>query len=224
MDLEMVSCQSDTVAIRKALLAGLSRNVATAQPSGMYRVGATGQQGQIHPSSALFRAAPPVILYGELVRTSKLCVNRVNPVLLSPNPLSVCVSCRTLSMLSTRARASSFLPLAGTSDGALPLSKRGLKRWHQSRLVGPRAERETWCRVYFVSKQSTTYYTVSLKNLAELGPPSLCYAVQRAGLRKRRRVQILATILATADPTKCCEDAEECVKSLTGRPQTAVVK
>eukprot|EP00037_Helgoeca_nana_P017478 m.165691 g.165691 ORF g.165691 m.165691 type:complete len:687 (-) comp24011_c0_seq1:224-2284(-) len=80
LDLEMVSCQSDTVAIRKALLAGLSRNVATAQPSGMYRVGATGQQGQIHPSSALFRAAPPVILYGELVRTSKLYFRRCTTI------------------------------------------------------------------------------------------------------------------------------------------------
>lgn len=73
--LPMSSCQGDTAVIRKALIGGLFRNVATLQHSGLYRVSSTGQQGQIHPSSALFRATPPVILYSELVRTSKLYVS-----------------------------------------------------------------------------------------------------------------------------------------------------
>ena len=72
LGLDMASGHGDTTLIRKALLSGLFRHVAVMQPSGAYRVAATGQQGYIHPASALVRANPPCILYSELVKTTKL--------------------------------------------------------------------------------------------------------------------------------------------------------
>jgi len=72
LGLEMASGHGDTTLIRRALLSGLFRHVAVLQPSGAFRVAATGQQGYIHPASALVRANPPCILYSELVKTTKL--------------------------------------------------------------------------------------------------------------------------------------------------------
>ena len=55
LKLELESCQAESVAIRKALLAGLFVNVAERnRADGGYRTLKTGQAGMIHPGSTLF--------------------------------------------------------------------------------------------------------------------------------------------------------------------------
>jgi pre-mRNA-splicing factor ATP-dependent RNA helicase DHX16 len=61
---------SDTVAIRKAILAGYFMNCAGAKgPGDAYRTLKHGQGVLIHPSSALFKEAPKWVIYHELVLT-----------------------------------------------------------------------------------------------------------------------------------------------------------
>ena len=55
LKMELESCQAESVAIRKALLAGLFVNVAERnRADGGYRTLKTGQAGMIHPGSTLF--------------------------------------------------------------------------------------------------------------------------------------------------------------------------
>lgn len=71
LQLPMKSCGSDPVPIQRALVAGLFPHAAKRQPDGTYRVIATGQIVHLHPSSVLKGKAPEMVVFSELVRTTK---------------------------------------------------------------------------------------------------------------------------------------------------------
>jgi HrpA-like RNA helicase len=68
------------ITIRKCLLAGLFNNLARRQPDGSYKTLSRNQIVYIHPSSILFGKKPPMILYTELVLTSKQYVRGLSVI------------------------------------------------------------------------------------------------------------------------------------------------
>jgi pre-mRNA-splicing factor ATP-dependent RNA helicase DHX16 len=71
----------DTVAIRKALVAGFFPNVGVLQRDGQtYRTLGSGATAKIHPSSVLSQERPKCILYHELVLSSAEFLRQVAPV------------------------------------------------------------------------------------------------------------------------------------------------
>ena len=82
---EAEAVDGDGTALRRALLAGYFMQAARRQPDGSYRTMAGSQVVvHIHPSSVLFGPAagggPPVVMFNELVRTSKLYVRDVSAI------------------------------------------------------------------------------------------------------------------------------------------------
>jgi pre-mRNA-splicing factor ATP-dependent RNA helicase DHX16 len=73
VELEIKSSASDTVAIRKAILAGYFYNTAQLQKSGNFRTIKKKATVYTHPDSALFQAMPPpnLVVYHEIARTTK---------------------------------------------------------------------------------------------------------------------------------------------------------
>lgn len=73
VELEIKSSASDTVAIRKAILAGYFYNTAQLQKSGNYRTIKKKCTVYTHPDSALFQAMPPpnLVVYHEIAKTTK---------------------------------------------------------------------------------------------------------------------------------------------------------
>lgn len=80
VDLPVVSLSnaSDTVPLRKALTSGFFYNSAKLNRSGdSYRTIKQNQTVLIHPSSSLFQVNPKVVLFFELVLTSKEYMRQV---------------------------------------------------------------------------------------------------------------------------------------------------
>jgi pre-mRNA-splicing factor ATP-dependent RNA helicase DHX16 len=73
VELEIKSSASDTVAIRKAILAGYFYNTAQLQKSGNFRTIKKKCTVYTHPDSALFQAMPPpnLVVYHEIAKTTK---------------------------------------------------------------------------------------------------------------------------------------------------------
>jgi pre-mRNA-splicing factor ATP-dependent RNA helicase DHX16 len=73
VELEIKSSAADTIAIRKAILAGYFYNTAQLQKSGNYRTIKKKSTVYTHPDSALFQAMPPpnLVVYHEIARTTK---------------------------------------------------------------------------------------------------------------------------------------------------------
>jgi ATP-dependent RNA helicase DHX8/PRP22 len=71
LGLEARSCGDNFDAVRRALVAGLFHHAARRTPDGTYRVIASGQQVWLHPSSTLLGKKPEVVVFSELVRTTK---------------------------------------------------------------------------------------------------------------------------------------------------------
>lgn len=68
------SCERDTQALRKAIVAGFFANACCLEefsPNGMYKTIRSSQEVYIHPSSVLFRVNPKWVVYYSLVSTDK---------------------------------------------------------------------------------------------------------------------------------------------------------
>lgn len=84
VDLELVACSdpNDTIPIRKAITAGFFYNAAKLQRSGdSYRTVKQNQTVLIHPSSSLFQHPPKMVLYYELVLTTKEYMRQVMEIM-----------------------------------------------------------------------------------------------------------------------------------------------
>jgi ATP-dependent RNA helicase DDX35 len=73
LQIDMVSCDGDSKAIRRCLTAGFFANSAVYHPTGVYRTVRDSVELAIHPSSVLYTETPaPCILFGDVVQaTSK---------------------------------------------------------------------------------------------------------------------------------------------------------
>ncbi|KAA8532891.1 hypothetical protein F0562_032992 [Nyssa sinensis] len=80
MGLHAASCGNDMLQFRRCLAASFFLNAALKQPDGKYRVLASGQVVQIHPSSMLFRAKPECIIFDELVETNHNYIRNVTRI------------------------------------------------------------------------------------------------------------------------------------------------
>lgn len=78
MDMSPSSCGDDMLQFRRCLTASFFLNAADKQPDGSYRVKASGQNVQIHPSSVLFRAKPDCIIFTELIQTNQIYVRNIS--------------------------------------------------------------------------------------------------------------------------------------------------
>ncbi|EFN89703.1 ATP-dependent RNA helicase DHX33 [Harpegnathos saltator] len=79
-NLESASCGTNTEQLRKALLEGLHENLAELQRDGTYVTMFTKQPVSIHPSSALHGTKPAMVLFTELVATSKYFLRGVSVI------------------------------------------------------------------------------------------------------------------------------------------------
>uniref|UniRef100_A0A1A9W044 RNA helicase n=1 Tax=Glossina brevipalpis TaxID=37001 RepID=A0A1A9W044_9MUSC len=77
VEIDMVSCQSETIDIRKAITAGYFYHVARLSKGGNYKTIKHNQTVMIHPNSSLFEELPRWVLYHELVFTSKEYMRQV---------------------------------------------------------------------------------------------------------------------------------------------------
>lgn len=71
----------ETDPVTRSLVAGYFLNTARRQVDGSFKTVATGQRLQIHPSSVLFQQPPEMIVFNELVKTSKLYARDVSAIL-----------------------------------------------------------------------------------------------------------------------------------------------
>ncbi|KXZ53924.1 hypothetical protein GPECTOR_6g842 [Gonium pectorale] len=71
LGLPLASCGDETTPLRRALTVGLFPHAARLQPDGSYRVIATGRQVFLHPSSVLLERKPDVLIFNELMHTTK---------------------------------------------------------------------------------------------------------------------------------------------------------
>ncbi|XP_076445532.1 ATP-dependent RNA helicase DHX33-like [Babylonia areolata] len=79
-ELEFNSCGRVTTGIRKCLAAAFFMNAAELQKEGEYLTVATRERVCIHPSSVLARCKPAVLIYTELVKTTKCYMRDVSVV------------------------------------------------------------------------------------------------------------------------------------------------
>ncbi|OQR71134.1 putative ATP-dependent RNA helicase DHX33-like [Tropilaelaps mercedesae] len=66
--------------IRRALVTGLFRNVAYRVKANQYRALESKRDVFFHPSSCMFRQNPDVVLYTEVVKTTKCYIRNVTPI------------------------------------------------------------------------------------------------------------------------------------------------
>ena len=71
VEIELVSCVDDHVAIRKAIAAGFFYHSAKLSKTGSYKTTKHQQSVHIHPNSCLFESLPRWVIYHELVFTTK---------------------------------------------------------------------------------------------------------------------------------------------------------
>lgn len=71
VEIDMVSCIDDSIAIRKAITSGFFYHSAKLSKTGSYKTTKHQQTVHIHPNSCLFETLPRWIIYHELVFTTK---------------------------------------------------------------------------------------------------------------------------------------------------------
>lgn len=71
VEIQIVSSEHDTVAIRKAITAGFFYHTSKLSKTGSYKTTKHQQSVHIHPNSCLFEALPRWVIYHELVFTTK---------------------------------------------------------------------------------------------------------------------------------------------------------
>jgi len=69
--LDIISCGKNYTRVRKAICSGYFRNAAKKDPQEGYKTLADGQTVYIHPGSSLFQKNPDMVIYHELIMTSK---------------------------------------------------------------------------------------------------------------------------------------------------------
>ncbi|KAK9767329.1 hypothetical protein K7432_002950 [Basidiobolus ranarum] len=75
------SCEGDTIKIRKCLVSGYFSQAAKVQPDGLsYRTIRDDVELHIHPSSVLFRRSPKVVIFHEVVETTKAYMRDITVV------------------------------------------------------------------------------------------------------------------------------------------------
>ncbi|CAG8529004.1 1067_t:CDS:10 [Diversispora eburnea] len=83
------SCGDDYEIILKCLLFGFFRQSAILQPDNNYKVIVSNQNVNIHPSSTLFNKKIEVVMYAELVLTSKPYIKNVSAIQSRPDPFGI---------------------------------------------------------------------------------------------------------------------------------------
>ncbi|KAH0554200.1 ATP-dependent RNA helicase DHX33 [Cotesia glomerata] len=79
-NLEQSSCGSNTERLRKALLEGLSGNLAELQRDNTYMILSSRQPVTIHPSSTLYSSKPPLVLFTEVVATGRCYIRSLSVI------------------------------------------------------------------------------------------------------------------------------------------------
>lgn len=69
--LDIISCGKNYTQVRKAICSGYFRNAAKKDPQEGYKTLVDGQTVYIHPGSSLFQKNPDMVIYHELIMTSK---------------------------------------------------------------------------------------------------------------------------------------------------------
>lgn len=69
--LDVMSCGKNTVQIRKAITSGYFKHAARRDPQEGYKTLVETQPVYLHPSSSLYQKSPEMVVYHELVQTSK---------------------------------------------------------------------------------------------------------------------------------------------------------
>ncbi|OQR72688.1 putative pre-mRNA-splicing factor ATP-dependent RNA helicase DHX16-like [Tropilaelaps mercedesae] len=77
VEIPLVSCEADSVAIRKAVTAGYFYHAAKLSKDGHYKTVKHQQTVMVHPNSALFEDLPKWMIYHELVFTTKEYMRQV---------------------------------------------------------------------------------------------------------------------------------------------------
>lgn len=77
LEIPLQSCGKDTSKIRECLTTGFFVNAAELQLDGTYKCLGQKMTASIHPSSSLFKAKPPYVVFTELVHTSKCYMRHV---------------------------------------------------------------------------------------------------------------------------------------------------
>ena len=80
VNVKVVSANSDTEKILRALVGAFFVNAAQRQPDGTYVTVASNHTCQIHPSSVLFGKKPACVIYDELMLTQKSYMHGVSVV------------------------------------------------------------------------------------------------------------------------------------------------
>ena len=70
----------DVQEILKCLLSGFFQNIAILQPDHSYKLFASQQIVYIHPSSTLFKKGVKCVMFGELVKTSRVYMRRCSAI------------------------------------------------------------------------------------------------------------------------------------------------
>ncbi|KAL8566306.1 hypothetical protein ACOMHN_028963 [Nucella lapillus] len=78
--MEFTSCGRLTTGIRKCLAAAFFMNAAELQKEGEYTTVSSRERVSIHPGSVLARSKPAVLIYTELVQTTKCYMRDVTVV------------------------------------------------------------------------------------------------------------------------------------------------
>eukprot|EP00741_Cyanophora_paradoxa_P001243 tig00000473_g1200.t1 len=78
--LPVVSCRGNTLNLRKAIVSGFFAQAGKLQADGTYTTLKGSASMSIHPSSVLFRAAPPWVVYHDLLYTTKHFMRDVTPI------------------------------------------------------------------------------------------------------------------------------------------------
>ena len=76
----MVTCDGDSVAVRKAITAGFFYHTVRLSKSGHYKTVREQQTVAMHPTSCLFEDLPKWIIYHELVCTNKEYMRQIIPI------------------------------------------------------------------------------------------------------------------------------------------------
>jgi hypothetical protein len=74
------SCGADTDNVLKSFLAGFFQNIAFLQLDGSYRTTLSSQSVYIHPSSALFGRKAKIVMYSDLIFTTKYYMHSVSAI------------------------------------------------------------------------------------------------------------------------------------------------
>ncbi|RWS29246.1 putative ATP-dependent RNA helicase DHX33-like protein, partial [Leptotrombidium deliense] len=74
------SCGNNTEAVRKCLAVGLFKNIAVLQKDGFYKTIHSQKEVYIHPSSCLFNSKPEVVIYTDLIQTTKCYMKNVSVI------------------------------------------------------------------------------------------------------------------------------------------------